>query len=208
MTKLFLAINRQWREAILAAGLGALCLQLHLANAPAMPSTSEMVLRAEQGRSDMSLRNPGFPNTFISSIHVDLTSPNHWLRLSWSGPQASHPEAGPFHSSPGGGLGTNDCNDISESNRGGSKCTPKGTRRVEGFSDTMSTVRNCKFVTWFHSSREIALHSYPYVPRYPASSGCIRLSEHAAQLIHNNSLVGKTEVIVDGTWTNPALHQR
>jgi hypothetical protein len=41
------------------------------------------------------------------------------------------------------------------------------------------------------------------VPDHPASMGCVRLNEHAAQLIHNNSLVGRTRVIVDGTWTPP-----
>jgi lysozyme len=31
----------------------------------------------------------------------------------------------------------------------------------------------------------------------------VRLSEHAAQLIHDNVIVGKTSVVVDGTWTRP-----
>jgi hypothetical protein len=51
--------------------------------------------------------------------------------------------------------------------------------------------------------REIAFHSHSTVPEYAASHGCVRLSEHAAQLIHNNSVVGSTEVIVDGVWTPP-----
>jgi hypothetical protein len=73
---------------------------------------------------------------------------------------------------------------------------------VQGFSDDMRTCRHCKFVTWFNIPREVAFHYYPDVPNYPASHGCVRLEEmHAAQLIHNNSRIGATEVVVDGTWT-------
>jgi hypothetical protein len=77
-----------------------------------------------------------------------------------------------------------------------SVCTPKGVWMVEGFGDFMPSAQGCKFVTWFHSSREIALHSHADVPDYPASRGCVRLSQHAAQLIHNNAVAGRTRVIV------------
>jgi hypothetical protein len=150
--------------------------------------------------TDTSLRNEDYPRTYISSIRVDLTSPNHWVRLTWSGPDAASQETGPFHSSPGRGLGTNDCDDEAESNRVDSNCTPKGTMRVQGFSNTMPTYSHCRFVTWFLIPRGIAFHSYPSVPNYPASHGCVRLNEHAAQLIHNNSKIGETEVIVGGRW--------
>jgi hypothetical protein len=150
--------------------------------------------------ADTSLRNSDYPRTYISSIRVDLASPNHWVRLTWSGPDAASQETGPFHSSPGRGLGTNNCDDADESNRFDSNCTPKGTRRVEGFSNTMPTYSHCRFVTWFQISRGIAFHSYPSVPNYPASHGCVRLNEHAAQLIHNNSKIGETEVTVEGKW--------
>ena len=52
--------------------------------------------------------------------------------------------------------------------------------------------------------RAIAIHAHPNIPNYPASSGCVRLEEHAAKLIHNNSIAGVTQVIVDGTWTRGA----
>jgi lipoprotein-anchoring transpeptidase ErfK/SrfK len=58
-----------------------------------------------------------------------------------------------------------------------------------------------RFVTWFDTKRGIALHFYPFVPDYPASHGCVRLGDYAAQLIHNNSKIGETEVVVDGPWT-------
>jgi hypothetical protein len=149
-----------------------------------------------------SLRNPDFPRTYISRIDVDLTSPNHWVRLTWTGPQAASQETGPFRSSPGRGLGNNNCDDAEESNRQDSNCTPKGTMHVQGFSNDMTTCRTCKFVTWFQIGRGVALHYYPDVPEYPASHGCVRLKDkHAAQLIHNNAKIGATEVHVDGKWT-------
>ncbi len=151
--------------------------------------------------SSTSLRNADFPRTYISSIHVDLTSPNHSVRLTWSGPQARVQITGPFHSSPGRGLGYNNCNDPAESCRADSNCTPKGTMHVQAFSETMTTSPECRFVTWFQTERGVAFHYYPFVPNYPASHGCVRLEDmQAAQLIHNNSKIGATEVVVDGNW--------
>jgi L,D-transpeptidase catalytic domain len=199
--KLRLAYKRNWLELPLAIALGLLCLQIFLSRKPARSTSSEMVLHAEQGQADMALRNADFPRTFVGSIRVDLTSPKHEVRLIWSGPESAAQPTGPFHSSPGKGSGDNNCDAWEESNRGGSKCTPKGTRLVEGFSDYMPSTHLCRFVTWFHTSREIAFHSHVDVPTYPASNGCVRLDEFAAQLIHNNSLVGRTQVIVGGTWT-------
>ncbi len=194
--------------------------------APLPPDTAEMVVPAQglfdrrppetrppesdtpdsaelyaDGAADMSLRNADFPGTYISRIDVDLTSPQQYVRLTWSGPLAARQETGPFHSSPGAGTGSNDCDDMAECNREDSNCTPKGEFSVEAFSDYMKSHPEARFVTWFLSSRAIALHSYPNVPYYPASHGCVRLNEHAAQLIHNNSLMGKTKVTVGGTWT-------
>src|SRR5437868_3762537 len=36
-----------------------------------------------------SLRNKDFPNTYISSIHLDVTSPSSYVRLTWTGPQSA-----------------------------------------------------------------------------------------------------------------------
>jgi hypothetical protein len=161
---------------------------------------AEQLTLDQTATTDTSLRNDDYPRTYISAIEVDLTSPNHWVRLTWSGPEATSQETGPFHSSPGRGLGNNDCNDFDESNRTDSNCTPKGKMQVQGFSDSMPTYSHCTFVTWFLASRGIAFHYYPSVPNYPASHGCVRLDEHAAQLIHNNAKIGATEVTVDGNW--------
>lgn len=196
------SLRRQWVEALLAGALGVLCMQLYWARRPA-PAAAEMVLDAADGTADMSLRNADFPRTHVAAIDVDLTSPNHFVRLTWAGPQAARQESGPFRSSPGRGRGDNNCDDAAESNRGGSHCTPKGTRTIEGFGDALPSIPSCKFVTWIHSSREIALHSHAIVPDHPTSGGCIRLESHAAQLIHNNAVAGKTAVNVGGKWTAP-----
>jgi hypothetical protein len=150
-----------------------------------------------------SERNEDFPNTFISRIHLDLTSPNHWVRLTWAGPRAAHQDIGPFRSSPGTGAG-NDCNDVVESNCPGSQCTPKGVRKVEGFADYLKDTPEHRYVTWIDQVRQIGFHSCPSVEPYPTSAGCVRLEPYAARLIHDNSIKGKTEIVIDGTWTNPS----
>lgn len=159
---------------------------------------------AEDGWADLSLRVDDYPETYISSIHVDLTSPEHGVRLKWSGPDAAGQDSGPFHSSPGVGMG-GDCNNYEESRRLDSCCTPKGEWQVEGFNDYLRSVPECKHATWIHIPRQIALHSHTDVPAYPASHGCIRLEAFPAQLIHNNSIAAKTTVIVDGIWTQPPV---
>jgi hypothetical protein len=174
-----------------------------VSSSPTAPHVNAEKLTLKQtATSDTSLRNADFPLTYISSIRVDLTSPNHSVRLTWSGPKAGSQESGPFHSSPGRGLGYNNCDDVAESCRADSNCTPKGTLHVQAFSETMTTSPECRFVTWFQTARGIAFHYYPNVPNYPASHGCVRLEDmRAAQLIHNNSKIGATEVTIDGKWT-------
>lgn len=164
--------------------------------------TPEEQLTIKQTATDStSLRNANFPRTYISAIHVDLASPNHSVRLTWSGPQAAAQETGPFHSSPGRGLGYNNCDDETESHRADSNCTPKGVMHIQAFTNSMVTSPECRYVSWFDTKRGIAFHYYPTVPNYPASHGCVRLQDmHAAQLIHNNAKIGATEVTVEGTW--------
>ena len=150
-----------------------------------------------------SERNADFPNTFIRRIHLELTSPNHCVTLTWAGHDGEKQERGPFRSSPGSGWGTNDCNDVVESNCPGSMCTPKGLRKVEGLRDHLREWPECRYVTLIDASRNIGFHSHISVPPFPDSRGCVRMKAHAARLIHDNSIVGKTEILIDGTWTNP-----
>ena len=152
-----------------------------------------------------SLRNTGFPQTYIAQIDVRLDDPNHSMTLTWTGPQAAGQETGPFHTSPGAGAKGLNCDDTATSVRSGTKCTPKGTRTVEGFQQRLNSDSRATFVTWFMQSRGIALHYFPSVPTYAASHGCVRVeSQHVAQLIQDNSRVGVTKVVVGGTWTKPA----
>jgi len=158
--------------------------------------------RPERGEMP-SKRNNDFPNTYINRIHLDLTGPNSYVTLTWAGERAAEQNVGPFHSSAGIGWGSNDCNDPVESNCPDSRCTPKGLRKVEGLADHMREGRAYRYVTWVDRRRAIGFHAHATVPAYPASQGCIRLEPYAARLIHDNSIVGKTEILIDGTWTNP-----
>jgi hypothetical protein len=203
MKSVLSALHRQRVELFFLIALATLSIQLFLHHRAKPDYCDAIWIRAEQGRANLSLRNPDFPQTFIESIHVDLSRPHQWVMLAWSGPSSSAQEKGPFRSSPGCGTGMNNCDDFVESNQNKSNCTPKGNAIVEGFSDNMPSILACKFVTWINTNREIAFHSYPEVPEYAASHGCVRLEEHAAQLIHNNAVTGKTKVVIDGTWSMP-----
>ena len=152
-------------------------------------------------------RNADFPNTYISQIHVSLNDPDHWMTLTWTGPQAAAQETGPFRTSPGAGVTGTNCDDPATSRRSGTNCTPKGTRAVEGFAAHLNSDARAVFVTWFQQSRGIALHYFPSVPRFAASHGCVRIEiKRVAQLVQANSRIGLTQVTVNGTWTKPA-HQ-
>jgi L,D-transpeptidase catalytic domain len=155
-------------------------------------------------RAPRPQRNGDFPNTYIQTISVRLEDPDHPVTLSWTGPNASAQETGPYRSSPGAGLRGLNCDATATSRRAGSHCTPKGTFSVTGFASQLNSHPEAKDVTWFVPARGIALHYYPSVPKYAASHGCVRLeTRRVAQLIQNNSRAGITQVIVDGTWTKP-----
>jgi L,D-transpeptidase catalytic domain len=146
----------------------------------------------------------GDPQTYIKEISVSLDDPDHWLTLTWTGPNADSQQTGPFRTSPGAGLRGLNCDNEATSRRSGSKCTPKGTYPVQGFQRRLNSDSRATYVTWFMQRRGIALHYFPTVPEYAASHGCVRIeSEAVARLIQNNSRVDKTQVVVSGTWTKP-----
>jgi hypothetical protein len=150
------------------------------------------------------LPNDDFSQTYIKEISVSLEDPDHWLSLTWTGPNADSQETGPFRTSPGAGLRGLNCDDEATSRRSGSKCTPKGTYPVQGFQRRLNSDSRAIYVTWFMQRRGIALHYFPIVPEYAASHGCVRIeSEHVARLIRDNSLMDETQVVVSGTWTKP-----
>lgn len=166
----------------------------------------EMALASQpQALAAYPFRNDDFPQTYIQQISVSLDDPDHSLTLTWTGPNADSQETGPFRTSPGAGLSGLNCNDDATSRRSGSKCTPKGTYPVQGFQHQLNSDSRATYVTFFMQSRGIGLHYFPIVPSYAASHGCVRIElVDVARLIHDNSLVGDTQVVVSGTWTKPA----
>jgi L,D-transpeptidase-like protein len=164
--------------------------------------TWQALLQAAGGTQP--LPNDDFPQTYIKEISVNLDDPDHWLTITWTGPNADSQETGPFRTSPGAGLRGLNCDDETTSRRSGSKCTPKGTYPVQGFQRRLNSDSRATYVTWFMQRRGIALHYFPIVPEYAASHGCVRIeSEDVARLIQNNSRVDETQVVVSGTWTKP-----
>jgi hypothetical protein len=168
--------------------------------------TWQALLQAGSPVADPShpFRNDDFPQTYIQQISVSLGDPDHSLTLTWTGPKADSQETGPFRTSPGAGLKGLNCDDDATSRRSGSKCTPKGTRPVQGFQRRLNSDSRATYVTWFVQSRGVALHYFPTVPEYAASHGCVRIElVDVARLIQDNSIVDDTQVVVSGTWTKP-----
>ena len=168
--------------------------------------TWQALLQAGSPPADPShpFRNDDFPQTYIQQISVSLDDPDHSLTLTWTGPNADSQQTGPFRTSPGAGLKGLNCNDDATSRRSGSKCTPKGTRSVQGFARRLNSDSRATYVTWFMQSRGIAFHYFPSVPEYAASHGCVRIElVNVARLIQDNSIVDDTQVVVSGTWTKP-----
>jgi len=154
---------------------------------------------------DLAMRNPGFPATYIAEIHLDVSSPDHLIRLVWEGPAARDCPAGPWRSNIGRGNPGMDCDTIEGSNTVDSRCTPKGTFFVAGFADRLNACPTAHYCTWVvHAPRYIALHSFGDLPTFPASAGCVRLTHEVAKLIHNNAIAGVTLIRIDGKWTPPA----
>ena len=185
-----------------AATARAQALEKHDAKAPPKTAAKKTLTATSAAKPE---RNADFPNTYIALIHVSLNDPVHAMTLTWTGPQASAQETGPFHTSPGAGVRGINCEDPATSRRTGTNCTPKGTRTVEGFAAHLNSDARAVFVTWFMQARGIALHYFPSVPNFAASHGCVRIEiKRIARLIQENSRIGLTKVTVDGTWTKPA----
>ena len=151
---------------------------------------------------DLGMRNPDFPNTYIETIHLDLASPDHAVRLVWCGPLAKGAPVGPWRSCPGRGKPGVNCDDAVASNVVDSFCTPKGIFAVAGFSDHLHRATTCYYATWvLHAPRYVAMHSHGDIATHPRSEGCIRLTNEVAKLIHNNSRAGLTMIHIGGRWT-------
>ena len=179
--------------------------KLDAAAPPKAKAKTAPVRATSRASSSKPLRNSDFPSTYIKKISVALDDPDHWMTLTWTGPEAASQETGPFRTSPGAGMKGINCDIDATSRRSGTKCTPKGTLPVSGFQNRLNSDSRAVFVTWFQRARGIALHYFPIVPKFAASHGCVRIeSKRVAQLIQENSRIDLTKVTVDGTWTKPA----
>lgn len=141
-------------------------------------------------------------STYITSIEVNLWTQE--LSLEWTGPLADEKPVGPFRCSPGAGLRGVDCDDVATSKTPNTNCTPKGSFPVLGYMNSFPAFPSATYVTLFQSvARGIALHYYPSVPRYPASSGCVRIESEAIarEIFHHSreqSQLNPTMVVVRG----------
>ena len=192
-----------------AAGEAKLSLQQRIAEGKKLEALdSKPAKTGKQPKSATAShpqRNSDFPNTYIEQISVSLDDPDHWMTLTWTGPEAASQETGPFRTSPGAGVTGLNCDDTATSRRSGSNCTPKGTFTVEGFQHALNSDSRAVYVTWFVRRRGIACHYFPSVPRYAASHGCVRIEQkRVAQLVQSNSRIDLTQIVVSGTWTKPA----
>jgi hypothetical protein len=164
--------------------------------APQRAKAKKLTVKTRCGRP--STRVSDWPTTHITSIGVDLTSPEHGVTLTWSGPNAGTQVTGPFHSSPGAGCCDKDCDNATTSRQDDSRCTPKGSATVHGHNCQMTSYPEARNVTWF-SRGGIAFHYYPSAPSVPTSHGCVRLGRDASRIIYDNTVVG-TGVNVGGKW--------
>lgn len=155
--------------------------------------------------------NTDFPTTHITRVNVDLSAQQ--LSLVWDNPSSLNLPTGPYDISAGAGLCCRDCNNETASQTSGSLCTPKGTFRVHNKGCVLSSATWAKNPTYF-SRAGIAIHAGP-IPGYPASHGCVRTTEEASEIIHDNTIFSasfaadeerglpdrRSEIQVSGTWS-------
>ncbi|MGH8050921.1 MAG: eCIS core domain-containing protein [Arenimonas sp.] len=158
-----------------------------------------------------SHENTDFPTTHITRVSVDLSAQQ--LSLTWDNPSSLNLPTGPYDISAGAGLCCRNCDDETASQTSGSLCTPKGTFRVHSKGCVLSSTSWAKNPTYF-SRAGIAIHAGP-IPGFPASHGCVRTTEEASEIIHDNSVYSasyaadeerglldrRTEIQVSGTWS-------
>jgi Domain of unknown function (DUF4157)/LysM domain len=144
--------------------------------------------------------NRDYPDVYVSRVNINLSNLTSGLRIVWSSETAQTRtmfRIRDYNFSPGLGLCSVCCNTRIESNTPDSLCTPIGlftvTRNsrphLDGFDDAL-------YPTEF-SRPGIAIH-VGSLPARPASHGCARTTNAAAQIIQYNSIVGVTEINVTG----------
>src|SRR5215472_16741894 len=64
------------------------------AGTPVKMSAAAALASQPQAQASHPLRNDDFPDTYIQQISVSMDDPNHWLTLTWTGPNANSQETG------------------------------------------------------------------------------------------------------------------
>jgi Domain of unknown function (DUF4157)/L,D-transpeptidase catalytic domain len=187
----------------------------------AAPSRAPSPWKVEQQCGRDSRENTDFPRTHVTTVRIDVGNLTTGMTLTWHNPTGLTLPAGGFPISPGAGLCCNDCNDVTTSNAGGSLCTPKGSFRVYRKGCELSDTSWARNPTYFDESRSgIAIHTGP-LPGFPASHGCVRTTEEASRIIHDNTIFSdrfradpaqslpdrRTAVEVTGTWSGSRCYR-
>jgi hypothetical protein len=142
--------------------------------------------------------NDNFPDTFISQVNIDVGNLHSGLTLQWTNATGKL-GAARYPISPGAGKCCKDCNDDAVSQEDGSLCTPKGKSwKVNGHDCKLSGFPNARNPTFFQRPT-IAIHS-GVLGGAAASHGCVRTTPDASEIVHDNTIKGKTEIVVGGTW--------
>ncbi len=144
-------------------------------------------------------------DNWITKVNLDVGA--NTLTIEWADPaKAPAGSAGSHAISPGAGKCCVDCNDDATSQASGSLCTPKGgTWKVNGVGCALGGHPSAKNPTRFQRSG-IAIHS-GNTSSPPQSHGCSRTSVGISELIHDNVVVGKTEIASGGTWAGTTCYK-
>ena len=146
-----------------------------------------------------SQEHPGFDTTHIGQITVNLDNQSNGLRLTWE-PAGTKAPSGPFPFTPGAGLCCNDCDNKDVSQTKDTLCTPKGGpfKVFNASKCHLDDHEDATNPTYFQRAG-IAIHTGNLFD-VPRSHGCVRTTKEASALIQDNVKVGKTEVVVTGTF--------
>ena len=142
----------------------------------------------------------------ITKVNIDVGT--NELTIEWKDPsKAPAGSAGTHAISPGAGKCCVDCDDATVSQTSGSLCTPKGgTWPVDATGCALSGHPSAKNPTYFQRGG-IAIHS-GNTSAPPQSHGCARTSTDISALIHDNVVVGVTQIASSGTWSSSRCYLR
>ena len=142
----------------------------------------------------------------ITKVNIDVGT--NELTIEWKDPsKAPAGSAGSHAISPGAGKCCVDCDDATVSQTAETLCTPKGgTWPVDATGCALSGHPSAKNPTYFQRGG-IAIHS-GNTSAPPQSHGCARTSRDISALIHDNVVVGVTQIASSGTWSSSKCYLR